>query len=76
MVAEPSRHIRFPDDDLIRKVRVIAHVNREPVGAVIARLVRGAVEAEFSQLPEDVQRRVNRRFRLSPPGRKPKAVTP
>ena len=69
MVAESSPHIRFPDDDLIRKVRVIAHVNRESVGSVLSRLARGAVEAEFSQLPEGVQKRVNRRFRLSPPGR-------
>ena len=67
MVADRSKHIRFPDDDLFRKVRVLALVNGEPVGATLARLVRGAVEAEFSQLPEAAQRR-GRHVRL-PQGR-------
>jgi hypothetical protein len=72
MVAGKPTMVRFPDKDLFQKVRVLAYVNGEPVGAVLARLARGAVQAEFSQLPEAAQQRIGKRFRLTPTGRPPR----
>ena len=69
MAAGKPTMVRFPDKDLFQKVRVLAFVNGEPVGAVLARLARGSVEAEFSQLPEGARLRVGKRFRLNPTGR-------
>jgi hypothetical protein len=67
--------LRFPDLELLNKLRVVALVNGESCGDILVRMSRGSIEAEFSALPAGAQRMARRPFKLAGTGPRGKKKT-
>jgi hypothetical protein len=67
--------LRFPDLELLNKLRVVALTTGVSCGDILVRLSRGGIEAEFSQLPPGVRRMARRPFKLAGTGPRGKKKT-